>query len=75
MILLNAISLSLTQIIVHTQDHIPCGFAYKVVCVNNKFSKKVVLYSEKNAVCNFISSILNEYNYWWGVVGDKETFR
>ena len=24
------------------QDHIPCSFAYKVVCVDNKFSKKVV---------------------------------
>ena len=22
------------------QDHIPCSFAYKVVCVENKFSKK-----------------------------------
>ena len=26
------------------QDHIPCSFAYKVICVDNKFSKKVVLY-------------------------------
>ena len=26
------------------QDHIPCIFAYKVVCNDNKFSKKVVLY-------------------------------
>ena len=26
------------------QDHIPCIFAYKVVCIDNKFSKKVVLY-------------------------------
>ena len=26
------------------QDHIPCSFAYKVICVDNKFSQKVVLY-------------------------------
>ena len=26
------------------QDHIPCSFAYKVVCIDNKFSTKVVLY-------------------------------
>ena len=26
------------------QDHIPCSFAYKVGCVDNKFSNKVVLY-------------------------------
>ena len=29
------------------QDHIPCSFVYKVVCVDNKFSKKVVLYRRK----------------------------
>ena len=32
------------------QDHIPCSFAYKVVCIDNKFSKKVVLCRGKNAV-------------------------
>ena len=26
------------------QNHVPCSFAYKVVCVDNKFSKKIVLY-------------------------------
>ena len=25
------------------QKHIPCNFAYKVVCINGKFSKTVVL--------------------------------
>ena len=29
------------------QDHIPCSFAYKVVCIDDKFSKDVVLYREK----------------------------
>ena len=32
------------------QDHIPCSFAYKIVCLDNKFSKKVVLYRGKK--CN-----------------------
>ena len=32
------------------QDHIPCS---KVVCVDNKFSKDVVLYRGKNAVLKF----------------------
>ena len=31
------------------QDHAPCNFAYKVVCVDNKVSKDVVLYRGKNA--------------------------
>ena len=50
------------------QDHIPCSFAYKVVCVDNKFSKKVVLYREKDGVYKFIKSILNEYNYCMRVI-------
>ena len=45
------------------QDHIPCSFAYNVVCVDNKFSEKVVLYRGKNAVYKFIKAILEEYNY------------
>ena len=39
------------------EDHIPCSFAYKVVCVDNKFSKKVVLYRGKNAVYRIIEAI------------------
>ena len=45
------------------QDHIPCSFAYKLVCVNDKFSKDVVLYRGNNAVFKFIQSIFKEYNY------------
>ena len=40
------------------QDHIPCSFSYKVVCVDNKFSKDVVLYGRKNAAYKFIEAIL-----------------
>ena len=39
------------------QDHIPCSFAYKVVCVDNKFSKKIVLYREKKCClqkCDYV---------------------
>ena len=45
------------------KEHVPCSFAYKVVCVDNKFSKKMVLYRGKDAINKFIKSILNEYNY------------
>ena len=45
------------------QDHIPCSFAYEVVCIDNKFKKKVVLYRGKNAVYRFIEAILNEFDY------------
>ena len=45
------------------QDHIPCSFTYKVVCIDNKFSKPVVLYRRKNAIYRFIEAILEEKNY------------
>ena len=45
------------------QDHIPNSFAYKVVYVDDKFSKQVVLYRGKNAVYKFIDAILKEYDY------------
>ena len=45
------------------QDHIPCSFAYKVVCIDDRFSKPVVLYRGKNAIHKFIEAIFNEMNY------------
>ena len=45
------------------QNHIPCSFAHKVVCVDNKFSKDVVMYRGKNAAYKFIEAVLGEYDY------------
>ena len=45
------------------QDHIPSSFAYKVVFVDNIFSKKIALYMGKNTIYRFIESILAEYYY------------
>ena len=50
------------------QDHVPCSFTYKLVCVNDKFSKDVVLYRVKNAVYKFIQSIFKEYSYCRSVI-------
>ena len=36
------------------QDHIPCSFAYKVVCIDNKVSKRVVIYRGKNSLEQFL---------------------
>ena len=43
------------------QSHIPCSFAYKLVCTDDKFRKPVVLYRGKNAVNKFIEAILKVY--------------
>ena len=45
------------------QDHIACIFAYKLVCVDDKFSKPIVLYRGENAASKFIEAILEEYEY------------
>ena len=45
------------------QYHIPCSFAYKLVCADNKFSKPVVLYRGENAAYNFIKMMLEEFGY------------
>ena len=45
------------------QDHIPCSFAYKVVCVDDRFTKRIVVYRCKNVAYEFIKAILKEYKY------------
>ena len=45
------------------QDHNPCSFAFKFVCIDNKFSKPVVLYRGKNAAYKFIEAVLKERCY------------
>ena len=45
------------------QGHISCSFAYRVVCIDDGFSKPVVLYGGKDVVNKCIEAILNEYDY------------
>ena len=42
------------------QKHIPCNFTYKIVYIDDTFSKVVVLSRGKNAVNRFIAAVLNE---------------
>ena len=44
------------------QDRIPCSFAYKFACVDNKFSKTIVLCRGGKTVYKFIEAILKEYD-------------
>ena len=50
------------------QDHIPCSFAYKVVCIDDKFTKSIVAYGSENASYEFIKAILKEYKYYTKVM-------
>ena len=45
------------------KDHIPCSFAYKVVCIDDRFTKGIVVYRGENATYEFIKAILKEYKY------------
>ena len=42
-------------------EHVPCSFAYKILCIDNKFSKPIVVYRRENAAYEFIKAILKEY--------------
>ena len=44
------------------QVHIPCSFAYKVLSIDDKFSKPAVLYRGKNVVDKLIKPIVKEYD-------------
>ena len=46
------------------QDHVPCSFAYKVVCIDDRFTKPMVVYRGENAAYEFIKTILKEYKYF-----------
>ena len=42
------------------QVHIPGSFAYKVVCIDDRFSKPIVVFRSENATYEYIKAILNE---------------
>ena len=45
------------------QDHISCSFAYKVVCVDDRFTKRIVVYRGEKAAYEFIKAIFKGYKY------------
>ena len=45
------------------QDHVPCSFAYKVVCIDDRFTKPIAVFRGENAAYEFIKAILEEYGY------------
>ena len=44
-------------------EHVPCSYAFKVVCIDDRFSKPAVVYRGENAAYEFIKSILEEYKH------------
>ena len=44
-------------------ERVPCSYAYKVVCIDDKYSKSIVVYRGVNAAYKFIKSIFREHKY------------
>ena len=42
-------------------EHVPCSYAYKVVCIDDRFSKSIVVFRGKNAAYEFIKAIFQEH--------------
>ena len=45
------------------QDHVPCSFAYKLICADDEFTKPIVVFRGENAVYKFTEAILKEIEY------------
>ena len=45
------------------QDYIPCSFAYKVDCIDDRFTKPTVVNRGEIAAYEFIKAILQEHKY------------
>ena len=41
------------------QDRVSCNFAYKLVCVDDKFTKPIVVFRGENAASEFLKQFLN----------------
>ena len=50
------------------QDHVPCRFDWKDVCIDDRFTKPIVVYRGENAAYEFIKDILKENKYCRKVV-------
>ena len=44
------------------QNHIPCSSSYKLVCVDNKFSKAIIVYRGENAAYKLLKQFLKSMN-------------
>ena len=52
-------------------EYVSCSYAYKVVCIDDRFSKPIVVYRGVNAAYEFIKSILKEHKYCKKIIKDQ----
>ena len=72
MLILSVILKMLNVMKVLTQKNIMSMFpAYKVVCIDDKYSKPIVVYRGVNAAYEFIKAILKECKYCKKIMKDQ----
>ena len=47
------------------QDHVPCSFAYKAVCVDNKFNKPIVVFRGENTAYEEEKHLFQQSSSCW----------
>ena len=52
-------------------QHVPCSYAYKIVWIDDNFSKPIVVYRGVNTAYEFIKSILKEHKYCKKIIKDQ----
>ena len=52
-------------------EHVPCSYANKVVFIDDRFSKPIVVYRGENAAYEFIKAILKECKYCKKIMKDQ----
>ena len=50
------------------QKHVACSYDYKLLCVDDRFSKLFKIYLGKDAVYNFINNMIEESKYCSGLI-------
>ena len=45
-------------------EHVLCSYAFKVVCIEDRFSKPIVVFRGENAAYKFIKAIFQEHKYF-----------
>ena len=52
-------------------EHVPYSYAFKVVCIDDRFSKPIVVYRGENAAYKFIKAIREEREYRKKIMKDQ----
>ena len=55
--------LKVKTVFIQKKNHISCSFVYKLVCVEDEFTKTIVVFRGKNAAYEFIEAILKRFEY------------